>query len=417
MQLCNWQAHAVHSSKANNIPLNVAAILVALAGACGAGAAVLGAEPHQTTAAAIDALLTGRFRWIGGPPVLAPLQRTDDFYYSVKDPSVVFFEGRWHIFCTIRGKNRSHQVEYISLADWNDTASAKRAILKLSDGYFCAPQVFFFRPHNKWYMILQVIDQTRRPALQPAFATTEKLTDPDRWSKPVLLYHEQPENVKAWIDFWVICDEQKAHLFFTSLDGQMWRSETALGDFPRRWSQPRVVLRADIFEASHTYRLKWPAQPAAPRAALGAALLPAAVVEKAGPAAAAEKAGPPHTSTATDKRPNYLTIVEAQAPGGRRYYKAYVAQRLEGPWQPLADSLQKPFAAPTNVRLPEPPWTDSFSHGELLRAGYDELLEVEPAQLRLLYQGVSDEDRAGKVYGQIPWRLGLLELDTSQADR
>jgi hypothetical protein len=44
----------------------------------------------------------------------------------------------------------------------------------------------------------------------------------------------------------------------------------------------------------------------------------------------------------------------------------------------------------------------------LLRAGFDQRLEVDPADLRFLFQGVSDRDRAGKAYGEIPWRLGLL---------
>ena len=50
-----------------------------------------------------------------------------------------------------------------------------------------------------------------------------------------------------------------------------------------------------------------------------------------------------------------------------------------------------------------------MSHGELLRSGRDQLLEVDPANLRFLFQGVSDREREGKSYGQIPWRLGLLE--------
>ena len=54
-------------------------------------------------------------------------------------------------------------------------------------------------------------------------------------------------------------------------------------------------------------------------------------------------------------------------------------------------------------------WSDSISHGELLRDGYDERLEVDPSNLRFLYQGVLDRDRQGKAYGQIPWRLGILE--------
>ena len=53
-------------------------------------------------------------------------------------------------------------------------------------------------------------------------------------------------------------------------------------------------------------------------------------------------------------------------------------------------------------------WSDSFSHGELLRAGRDERLEVDPERLQFLYQGVSDAERKGKAYGAIPWRLGLL---------
>jgi hypothetical protein len=55
-------------------------------------------------------------------------------------------------------------------------------------------------------------------------------------------------------------------------------------------------------------------------------------------------------------------------------------------------------------------WSDSVSHGELLRAVYDEKMEVHPATLHFLYQGVADRDRAGKEYGEIPWRLGILEL-------
>jgi hypothetical protein len=60
---------------------------------------------------------------------------------------------------------------------------------------------------------------------------------------------------------------------------------------------------------------------------------------------------------------------------------------------------------------PGKPWTDSFSHGELLRAGHDELLEVDPARLRFLFQGVADADRQGKPYGDIPWKLGLLTAE------
>jgi hypothetical protein len=306
----------------------------------------------------------GRFRWMASDPLLAPLDRDGDLFYSVKDPTVVWHNDRWHVFCTIRGKVRSHQIEYFSFEDWNATSRAQRHILKLTDGYFCAPQVFYFGPHKKWYLVYQVIDKSRKPALQPAYSTTGNIADPKSCTAPSLLYSAQPENVAGWIDFWIICDDSKAHLFFTSLNGKMWRAETALADFPGGWGRPEVVLTTDIFEASHTYRLKG--------------------------------------------QNRYLTVVEAQGSGGRRYYKAYVADRLDGAWNPASDIAPHMFATPENVTFRRERWTESFSHGELLRDGHDQTLTVDPQNLRFLFQGVRDEDRKGKPYGEIPWRLGLL---------
>jgi len=312
---------------------------------------------------AVENLSARIFRWKVSPPLIGPAARAEDPCHAIKDPSVVRYNDRWHLFCTIRSQKRSHQIEYLSFEDWEDANDADRHVLTLTDGYFCAPQVFYFTPQNKWYLIYQVTDKSRDPALQPAYSISRDIDDPTSWSSPTLLFSEQPDNVKAWIDFWVICDESRAHLFFTSLDGQMWRSEANLSEFPSGWSRPGVVLRGDIFEAAHIYRLK-----------------------------------------GLDK---FLTVVEAQA-DGRRYYKAYAAARLDGPWEPLAATKEKPFASLTNTRAMGAHWTDSFSHGELIRAGYDQHLEVDPADLRFLFQGVSDQSRMGKKYGDIPWRLGIL---------
>src|SRR5215212_689180 len=89
----------------------------------------------------------GPFRWTYGPPLVAPASRPADPCYSVKDPSIVRYDGRWHLFCTIRSVKRTHQIEYSSFADWKDADAAGRHILTVSDGYFCAPQVFYFEPH------------------------------------------------------------------------------------------------------------------------------------------------------------------------------------------------------------------------------------------------------------------------------
>jgi hypothetical protein len=305
------------------------------------------------------------FRWVATEALVSPAARPDDPCYSVKDPTIVRYQNRWHLFCTIRSQKRSHQIEYLSFDDWTNAQAAPRHILTVTNGYFCAPQVFYFTPQQRWFLIYQSSDTNRPVALQPVFSTSTNIADPGSWTTPRFRYDRHPSNIKGWIDFWVICDETTAHLFFTSNNGLMWRAETKLADFPRGWSEPAIVLRDDIFEASHTYRLKG--------------------------------------------TPQYLTVVEAIGASGRRYYKAYQAERLDGEWKPLAASREKPFASPANARFEGVPWTESFSHGELIRVGHDEKLEIDSANLLFLYQGVSDRDRAGKKYGEIPWRLGLLK--------
>lgn len=326
--------------------------------------AVLGLGLLPASGGAAESAWKAPFSWRASAPLVAPHSRDGETYYSVKDPTVVRNGDRWHVFCTVRGVRRSHQIEYLSFTGWDQVGEARRAIVPLSDGYYCAPQVFFYTPRKKWYLIYQVAEPTRTPELQPAYSTTETLDDPESWTRPELLFDVAPQGIERWIDFWVICDDANAYLFFTSLDGKFWRAETARANFPRGWSQPKVVLEADIFEASHTYRVR-----------------------------------------GLDK---YVTLVEAQG-GGRRYYQAYLADRLDGEWKPLADTQTAPFAGAANVAFAGEPWAESISHGELLRASNDERLEVDADHPRFLFQGALDREMAGKKYGEIPWRLGILE--------
>ena len=310
-------------------------------------------------------LLAGRFRWTARGPLVSPASRPDSPCVSVKDPSIVRYKDRWHMFCSIRGTKRSHAIEYLAFADFKDADKAQRVVLPAYDGFWCAPQVFYFSPHKKWYLVCQASSDAWERKYQCAFSTSDNIQDPKSWAAPKPMGLPPADGNKAGLDFWVICDADHAHLFFTTLDGRMWRSQTKLGDFPAGWSKPVLAIQGDIFEAGHTYRLK-----------------------------------------GLDK---FLTIVEAQGGHGWRYYKAYLADRLDGPWKELAASRDQAFASMRNVAQPGGRWTDCISHVELLRAGFDEKLEVDLADLRLIFQGVSDKARAGLGYGQIPWRLGILE--------
>jgi len=320
-------------------------------------------QPAESPAVAW--LTTGEFKWTVSKPLIGPASRPANPCHAIKDPSVVRYDGKWHLFCTIRSRKPTHQIEHLSFVDWSTADKAERHVLDLGVNFFCAPQVFYFAPQKKWYLVYQASDESWQPKYQPAFSMTENIAEPASWSKAQPLGARQG-GAKAWLDFWVICDDRKAHLFFTSLDGHMWRSETELADFPHGWSEPKAALKGDVFEASHTYLLK----------GLG----------------------------------KYLTVIEAEnkTDRNRRYYKAYMADRLDGEWKPLAATKDKPFASPVNTKDTGEHWTDSFSHVELLRAGHDQRLEVDPADLRVLFQGVTDELRLGKGYGDIPWRFGIL---------
>lgn len=310
-------------------------------------------------------------KWEYSAPLIAPEKRDRDPSHAQKDPTLVFYGGKWHVFMTVKLPGRS-AIEYCSFDKWDEADRSRRTILKVSDSdYYCAPQVFYFSPHRKWYLVYQV-GVPGAKFMWVAYSTTENIADPDSWTqaRPILDGGPNDPRQVGGLDYWIICDDQRAYLFFTSLDGRMWRLWTDLKDFPHGFDHCELALKAKIFEASHTYRLK-----------------------------------------GLDK---YLTIVEEN---GRRYYKAYLADRLDGEWTPLADTAERPFAGWKNVR-PAPgvePWTDNVSHGELIRDGYDQTLTVDPHDLRFVFQGMLDEHKSGKSYGQFSWRIGMLTPVT--ADR
>jgi hypothetical protein len=302
--------------------------------------------------------------WEYSAPLIAPEPREAEPSRAQKDPTVVFHDGRWHVFMTVKLPERS-AIEYCSFTDWPEADGAERTLLTVSDSkYFCAPQVFYFEPHGKWYLVYQMgVPDSRM--MWVAYSTTQTLGDPRSWTtaRPMLDGGADDPREVGGLDYWIICDERRVYLFFTSLDGRLWRLWTPIERFPRGFDHGAVALRGPFYEASHTYRL----------------------------------AG----------RGQYLTLVEED---GQRYYKAYVADRLDGAWRPLADTAARPFAGWTNIR-PAPgvePWTDNVSHGELIRAGVDQTLTVDPADLRFVFQGMRERDKCGRGYGGYEWRIGLL---------
>ena len=152
-----------------------------------AAVAVLGVG---AAAPAAEAEFKPPFSWTLSPPLISPAARPENPCVSVKDPTVVFADGLWHVFVTARYEKPPVRMEYVAFDKWENADKAPRHLFAWYDRYFCAPQVFYFRPHKKWYLVYQVGEPSRNLKLQPAYATTGNIGDPKSWSPGKLFFPE-----------------------------------------------------------------------------------------------------------------------------------------------------------------------------------------------------------------------------------
>ncbi len=314
------------------------------------------------------------FSWTSSEVLISPVSDADHDLVSIKDPTVVHFDGRWHVFATTANTDEEWSLAYLNFEEWEDAARADMIYMDATpgfEGYMAAPHVFFFAPHEKWYLVYQT-----QP---PKYSTTDDIADPSSWSEPRSFFSGKPRSApESWIDYWVICDDSDCYLFFTGDNGGFYRSRTSREDFPEGFDDPVLAMRMsqnELFEGSATYKIKGLDQ--------------------------------------------YLTLVEAIGPEGVRYYKAWVSDALDGAWTPIANSFERPFAGEANVSFEGKAWTRDISHGELLRDGYDERMVVDlcNGKLQFLYQGQDHEaGQAASSYSQMPYRLGLLTQGPSDPE-
>ena len=144
---------------------------------------------------------------------------------------------------------------YLNFPDWSHASAAQPYYLDETpgfSGYHCAPELFYFAPQNKWYLIYQ--------SGPPTYSTADDPTQPQTWTAPQYFYSGQPSTVSNWIDFWVICDTANCYLFFSGDNGNYYRSQTTVANFPNGFDTPQIIMQApvagDLFEASRVYSLK-----------------------------------------------------------------------------------------------------------------------------------------------------------------
>ncbi|MDW4909290.1 non-reducing end alpha-L-arabinofuranosidase family hydrolase [Streptomyces sp. ADMS] len=340
--------------------------------ALGGSSATVAARTAGTRSAASAAALPGSFSWSSSGSLIAP--KPDSAHpgiAGIKDPSVVHYNGRYHVFASTASAS-GYNLVYLNFTDWSQAGSATHHYLDRSaigTGYRAAPQVFYYAPQRLWYLVYQTGNAS--------FSTNPDISDPNGWSAPRHFYSAMPDIIRQnigngyWVDMWVICDSSNCYLFSSDDNGHLYRSQTTVGQFPGGFTNTVIAAqdsnRYALFEAANVYKVQDSNQ--------------------------------------------YLLLVEAIGSDGKRWFRSWTANSPGGSWTALAASESNPFARANNVTFPAGAWTRDISHGEMIRAGYDQTLTIPGCRLQYLYQGL-DPGATGD-YNTLPWRLGLLTQTNS----
>ena len=316
--------------------------------------------------------LPSSFRWSSSGILISPKPDATHPNVAVKDPSVVYHDGKYHVFASTY--TDGYNLMYTSFTDWSQASSAPHYYLDrtaIGGGYKAAPQVFYFAPQRLWYLVYQT-------GSNASYSTTTDISRPETWSAPKNFYaNGMPQIIRDnigngyWVDFWTVCDSAKCYLFSSDDNGHLYRSETSLAQFPNGFTNTVIAMqdadRHRLFEASNVYKIAGKEQ--------------------------------------------YLLVHEAIGTDGRRYFRSWTAPAITGPWTALADTEANPFARANNVTFPSGQWTRDISHGEMVRTNVDQTMEISPCKLSYLYQGM--DPSSGGDYNRLPWRLGLLTQTNS----
>ncbi|MEU0051292.1 non-reducing end alpha-L-arabinofuranosidase family hydrolase [Streptomyces sp. NPDC006309] len=317
------------------------------------------------------AALPAGFSWNSSGALIAPKPDATHNIAGIKDPTVVHYNGKYHVFASTASSS-GYNLVYLNFSDWSQAGSATHHYLDrtaIGTGYRAAPQVFYYAPQKLWYLVYQTGNAS--------YSTNPDISNPDGWSAPRNFYPSMPDIIRQnigsgyWVDMWVICDSANCYLFSSDDNGHLYRSQTTVGQFPNGFTNTVIAAqdsnRYALFEASNVYKVQGANQ--------------------------------------------YLLLVEAIGSDGRRYFRSWTTSSLAGSWTPLAASENNPFAKSNNVAFPAGAWTRDISHGEMIRAGYDQTLTIPACRLQYLYQG-KDPNASGN-YDNLPWRLGLLTQTNS----
>ncbi len=269
-------------------------------------------------------------------------------YYAAKDPTIVRYDGQWLVYYTGANQAGGWQTCFTSASTIAGLKTAKRTYMsKIGEAYFCAPELFYYEPQKLWYLVYQ--DGT----YGAAYSTTTDPTDPNSWQGPKSF---GISGNMGW-DYYIICDDQYAYMYNTPSDGSgnLYVRKTTLANFPKGWSAPTVAIK-NTFEGAEVYKCLADGQ--------------------------------------------YYLLIEDMKDG--RYYELWTSSSAGGPWTQVSEK----WAWRGNLKYNSDKWTTNVSHGELVRAGYNQKLEINDInKVDFLIQGTTNTNLE---YQQIIWDLGLI---------
>ncbi|KNY27824.1 non-reducing end alpha-L-arabinofuranosidase family hydrolase [Pseudobacteroides cellulosolvens] len=301
-------------------------------------------------ATVLNAAANANPSWTVDEPVIFHRELPPYDYYGAKDPTIVYYGGKYHVFYTGANQSGGWQMLYTSASTIPELKNAKRTYMsKIGESYFCAPEVFYFEPQKLWYLVYQ--DGT----YGAAYSTTTNIADPSSWKGP------QSFGISGnmgW-DYFVICDDQNAYMYNTPDDGsgRLYMRKTSLSNFPKGWSAPTVAM-SGVFEGAEVYK-----------------------------------------SLADGK---YYLLIEDMKDG--RYYELWTSSSAGGPWTQVAEKWA--WRGNLTKYNSTTKWTTNVSHGELIRTGYNQKLEINDINhVDFLIQGTLS---LSGDYQKLIWDLGLI---------